>query len=139
MSGPRFAPMTSALLARKGDAAPSIIERSKPAPRWNDLAPSLAPAPRPVAFPRAAASHASPASRETHEAEHAGDHSRRIVLTLSPAEHEKLGIAAVKKGVTRNQLVRTALESFLDSLLQEYRGSCACLGADPDGTTCCSR
>ena len=63
---------------------------------------------------------------------------RRIVLSLSPREHEKLGIAAVKEGVPRNQLVRAALDSYLDRLLQTYGASCSCLGARPDQNSCCT-
>ena len=139
MSAGRFAPITSALLARKGDAAPSLAECSKLAPRWNDVMPAASAAPqslpRPVLTTRAPVSAAS--AREKLEADSA-DHPRRIVLSLSPAEHEKLGIAAVKKGLNRNQLVRAALESYLDALIKEYRASCACLGSEGGRASCCS-
>ena len=95
----------------------------------------------PQALPRPVVTSRTPVSavsmREKLEVD-SGDHPRRIVLSLSPTEHEKLGIAAVKKGLSRNQLVRAALESYLDALMQEYRASCACLGSEGGRASCCS-
>ncbi|MEI9886185.1 MAG: hypothetical protein WDN08_06715 [Rhizomicrobium sp.] len=48
------------------------------------------------------------------------------MVTLSPVEFEKLGIAAVKKGLTRHQIVRAALDAHLDRLKREY-GGCGCM------------
>ena len=110
MSQPRFMPVTSNLLARKGDAVPSAIA-PKPSHYWsaekalpplvsND-ASTDAPAPKP----------------------------HRMVVTLSASEFEKLGIAAVKKNVTRHQIVRTALELHLERLKSEFC-ACGCLAVD---------
>jgi hypothetical protein len=49
-----------------------------------------------------------------------------MVLTLSALEFEKLGIVAVKKGVTRNQVLKCALDSHLERLKREY-GGCGCM------------
>jgi hypothetical protein len=94
-----FAPMTAALLARKGDAGPSAPQ--KPVFVWRQVKP----APTPTAPPRA----------------------HRITVTLCEAEYQVLGIAAVKKGVTRHRIVRDALDRHLAQLAREY-GACACIG-----------
>jgi hypothetical protein len=49
-----------------------------------------------------------------------------MTVLLTAAEYEKLGIAAVKKGLTRHQIVRTALDLHLERLQHEYAG-CACM------------
>jgi hypothetical protein len=103
-------PVTSSLLARKGDAVPSAIA-SKPSLYWSDerelppLASPEAPAPSNAAKPR------------------------RMMVTLSASEFEKLGIASVKKGVTRHQIVRTALELHLERLKREFC-ECGCMAVD---------
>jgi hypothetical protein len=50
----------------------------------------------------------------------------KMMITLTPAEFERLGIAAVKKGVTRHQIIRHALDLHMAELTQEY-GSCGCM------------
>jgi hypothetical protein len=100
MSG--FAPITAALLARKGDAEPSAPQ--KPAFVWQS---------KPAAVP---VLPTDPPPR-----------AHRIVVTLCDAEHQALGIAAVKKGVTRHQIVRDALNRHLTQLARDY-GACACIG-----------
>ena len=114
MSQPRFTPITASLLARKGDAVPSAIA-PKPTLYWtqNDVRvpPTAEPAqtngdqPAVVAKPR------------------------RLMVTLSAAEFEKLGIAAVKKGVTRHQLMRGALNLYLERLKCEF-SACGCMTGD---------
>ena len=105
MSTPRFAPLTSNLFARKGDATPSAPKpplywmREPAAPK-----PDLPPPPPP------------PAAERPH----------RMMIALSPSDYEKLGIAAVKKGVTRHQVLRSALDAHLERLKREY-GGCGCM------------
>ena len=105
MSTQRFAPLTSNLFARKGDAAPSAPKpslywtRQPPAPPKSDAAP---PPPPPA------------------------DRPHRMMIALSPSDYERLGIAAVKKGVTRHQVLRTALDAHLVRLKREY-GGCGCM------------
>ena len=115
MSQTKFTPITSRLLARKGDAVPSMVaaktsiisrlaeRKAQSASAANGL-DSAQPGPPGIAKPH------------------------RMTVVLSAAEYEKLGIAAVKKGVTRHQLVRTALDLHLERLRQEYAG-CACMAA----------
>jgi hypothetical protein len=106
-------PVKASLLARKGDAVPSAIA-SKPAHYWSekDALPPLA-APEPV----------------TGEVPPVVAKPRRMMVTLSAAEFEKLGIAAVKKGVTRHQIVRSALELHLERLKREFC-ECGCMAID---------
>lgn len=96
-----FAPITAALLARKGDAAPSAPQ--KPIFVWRQAEP----VPASTAPPR------------TH----------RITVTLGDGEYQALGIAAVKKGVSRHRIVREALDRHLAQLARDY-GACACMGLD---------
>lgn len=103
-------PVTSSLLARKGDALPSGVA-SQPSFHWSEeksLPPLVsndasgeAPAPKP----------------------------HRMVVTLSASDFEKLGIAAVKKNVTRHQIVRTALELHLERLKREFC-DCGCMAVN---------
>ena len=48
------------------------------------------------------------------------DKPRRLMVSLSSNEHETLGLIAVKKGVTRHQLLRNALDEYLALLVEEY-------------------
>ena len=50
----------------------------------------------------------------------------RMMIALSSVEFEKLGIAAVKKGMTRHQVLRAALDIHLERLKREY-GGCGCM------------
>ena len=106
MSTPRFAPITSSLFARKGDAVPSGMS-AKPSLLWTREPPPLAVSEAPPPLPP-------------------GERAHRMMLTLTPAEFEKLGIAAVKKGVTRHNILRTALDLHLERLKREY-GGCGCM------------
>ena len=103
MSTQRFAPLTSNLFARKGDAAPSAPKppsfwTREPVPPKPDLPPPPPPADRP----------------------------HRMMIALSSSDYERLGIAAVKKGVTRHQVLRSALDAHLERLKREY-GGCGCM------------
>jgi hypothetical protein len=183
MSDARFATITSALLTRKGLAAPSFIGTApRPAPsfgtkptppseaHWdaalpaNDAkpvarppearrpVPPLAyqprPAPRP-AEPRIATSIASapipvpriaearidtprtsprsaPARRETARPT---DRKRRVVLTMSVEEYQRLGIVAAKMDSTRQELVRAAVFARLDAFARDQAPDCRCIGS----------
>jgi hypothetical protein len=117
MSNSPFAPITSTLLARKGDAMPS---GAKPSLFWTrDVPPPPAVHETPC---RAPAPPLPPDGAKPH----------RMMVTLSAGEFEKLGIAAVKKGLTRHQIVRAALDAHLERLKREY-GGCGCMAM---GTGC---
>jgi hypothetical protein len=116
-----FTPLTADLFARKGEALPSA---AKPALHWTrSTLPLEVPPPPFVTEP------VLPAT--TVEKPH------RFFILLSAHDHQTLGIAAVKKGVTRHQIVRAALDTHLDRLKREF-GGCACIamgGSCQDG--CC--
>ena len=130
MSASRFAPITAALFVRKGEAVPSVPKPSLFWTREPPLAPpepELEPEPEPVF--RQAAFAAPPPPPPSDGKPH------RVMLTLSATEFEKLGIAAVKKGLTRHQILRTALDTHLERLKREY-GGCGCMamrGSCQDG------
>ncbi len=137
MSYAKFAPITAGLLARKGEAAPSFGTK-RPVAWASDL-----PAPRepardvPVSF--ATGSEFAPVEKTSSEspahvskAVPVGEKPRRVVVSLSPCEFERLGIAAVKKGLSRHDLVRDTVNAYLARLAIEMN-CCACLD---DGSQC---
>ena len=127
MSNPRFAPLTSDLFARKGDATPSAVAAAaKPSLFWQrepaPLPPPVVAAPRPAVPEKSEAPPPLPPGEKPH----------RMMVTLSNAEFERIGIAAVKKGLTRQQILRAALDAHLDRLKREYGGcGCMAMGAAP--------
>lgn len=128
----RFAPITSSLLARKGDALPSAVA-GKPSLFWTrDVAPA-APPPSVTVEPRLEAPRLAPAPPGPPDM----SKPHKMMVTLSAAEFEKLGIAAVKKGVTRQQILRAAVETHLDRLKREY-GGCGCMAMGGGCTQGCS-
>lgn len=118
----RFAPITSSLLARKGDAVPSA---AKPSLFWAREAPP------PETHHHAVPAREMPPPREVPPPREPpqGDKLHRMMITLSGAEFERLGIAAVKKGLTRHQIVRAALDVHLDRIKREY-GACGCMAGE---------
>lgn len=71
---------------------------------------------------------------ETKAAEPAQiDKPRRLFINLTPQEYERLGIVAVKHDSTRHQLLRDAMEAFLEKASKDIGKDCACLGG---GETC---
>lgn len=170
MSGRRFAAITASLLARKGEAMPSVVRETPKAPiLWSSdpRHPATEPLPEGFAKPEEFAtelsilrnghgqdpnavrdpndggdqehditgdhdhgdlSHFSDAGHERRAAvyEH-GERRHRISLALSQQEHERLGIVAVKKGLTRHQLMRDALDFYFEKLASEYKSDCACI------------
>jgi hypothetical protein len=112
----KFAPITASLLARKGDAMPSGLVQTKPPMPWT------APPP-PLTHERFAWSDNHP-----HELPHEHhDMPRRLFVALSHAEHERLAIAAVKKGITQHQIVHNALDAYFEKLSAEFDEQCACI------------
>ena len=130
----KFAPITSDLLARKGDAKPwqppshglrelvlvpthesdsglpaDVRAESSPQPRNQ---PDSAAASR----IKTAGSPGAPSER-----------TKRFSLALSPAEFERLGVAAVKKGVSRQQILRESMDFYLTDIAQTLMVPCECL------------
>jgi hypothetical protein len=113
-----FAPLTANLFARKGEALPSATP-TKPALFWTRATSEALP---PIAEP---APPATPTEKP-----------HRFTIVISQQDFERLGIAAVKKGVTRHQIVRTALDTHMDRLKREY-GGCGCMATGgPCGAGC---
>jgi hypothetical protein len=105
----KFAAITASLLARKGDAAPSVI------------APVAAP-PRPTLVAR----DDQPLSSEPRQPDKA-DKLRRIVVSITQEELERLCIAAIKTGANRHDIVRGALNDYFRKLSAEFPYPCACM------------
>jgi hypothetical protein len=127
-----FAPITSNLLVRKGDAKPwqspshglrelvlvpmhesdsglpadCRVESSSEPRKQRDSAA--------VSRLKAAATSAAP-----------GERTKRF--SLSPAEFERLGVAAVKRGVSRQQILRESMEFYLTDIAQTLMAPCECL------------
>ena len=108
MSSVKFAAITASLLARKGDAAPSVV------------VPVTAP-PRPALVPRDRQPF-RPEPRQPDDAEKL----RRIVISITRQELERLDIAAIKKGANRHEIVRSALNDYFRRLSAEFP-HCACI------------
>ena len=105
MSSGKFASITSGLLARKGEARPwAGVTEEEPAP-------PLAWRPAPAAPP--------PPPTEAKD--------KSCALRMTAHDYERLGILAIKEGVTRQQLLKQALADFLAARAAQY--GCACLGA----------
>jgi len=127
VSQAKFSAITSSLLARKGDAVPSAVA-PKPSLFWwraNGHPPDTEP--KNARTKKAAKPPRPPEPGRPH----------KMVVVLSAAEYEKLGIAAVKKGVTRHQVVRSALDLHLERLKCEYAG-CSCMATGGPCTQACA-
>ena len=107
-----FASITADLLARKGDAAPSL--ETLP-PRPSRLTPAALGS---VVPPQPAPLKATPRPRLDKS-------GRRVSLELCEDAYERLGIAAAKHHQTRPQILRAALMEYLDRLA--CRQDCSCL------------
>ena len=124
MSQPRFAPITATLLARKGNAAPSSMTGFTPATgaAIAIAADAVAPAP----------SFVEPAAHHDHDAHH----HKKLFVSLSHPEHERLAIAAVKTGLSRHQLIRDALDLYFEQLSRDMGHDCRCVSGTVCGNTC---
>jgi hypothetical protein len=157
MSAQKFASITADLLARKGDASPSGIARpSKATLAWDTqrivpemvrfspmhatLAQSVARPPAEVKVPTHEDERGSDDAPPAGFADHVpatADKRHRISLALTTDEHERLGIVAVKRGMTRHQLMRHALDDYFQKLASEYRTQCACVSGRAGCRTGC--
>jgi len=159
MSGGKFASLTSGLLVRKGEAAPSPIvagpiasgsarsfvhasERVEAPVSIQGHSPGWREGPK---RPPASERHSPPPRIDTPErvlarpareiALHSDhpDKPRRLMVMLTPEEYEMLGIIGVKKEVTRHQLLRIAFAEYLVQLVEEFGEGCECVA---NGGTC---
>jgi hypothetical protein len=144
--------MTSSLLARKGSAEPSFIAiEPKASFNWQDgervedHGPTEAhqdhvqsrPDPEPFSLGSFAAAHLAAHSAH-HGSLHLGEKRHRLSIALSAQEFEKLGIVAVKKSVSRQLLLRLAIDLYLEKLRSEYRADCACVATGEGCSGSCS-
>jgi hypothetical protein len=142
MDESKFGRLTPDMLVRKGDAEPSGIRR--PRRRKTD----------PPTFSIVASNPPPPAEESTYQtadqttvpgedqdlllpygvfehtlAQAAPKKQHRIMIVLTEEEHETLGILAVKKGFTRHQVLRKALDGYLEWLVDEYGTKCRCISS----------
>jgi hypothetical protein len=133
----KFGRVTPDLLVRKGDAEPSGIRR----PRRRSSGSPDADASNAQPAEHSDEQTADPASDDDTEllppfgvfeqtiSQTAPKKQHRIVIVLTEEEHETLGILAVKKGFTRHQVLRKALDAYLEWLVDEYGPSCRCVAS----------
>jgi hypothetical protein len=113
VSSAKFPAITANLLARKGDAAPSLVT-------------PLPPPPRPALVLHGDQSVFSEPRQPDNP-----DKPRRIMVFMTPGELERLDIAAIKKGTNRHDIVRGALNDYFRKLSAELPHPCACMEGDP--------
>lgn len=121
MQSAKFASITSELVVRKGEARPwpqrDCPTRSLQVTAASDTEDPLE-ADEFVPHPQAAAVQ---------------DGTKRCTLRLTPCEYERLGIIAVKRDVTRQQILREAVETYLAAAEHEYGRGCMCLSGQSGG------
>jgi hypothetical protein len=133
MDDSKYAPVTANLLVRKGDAAPSTVNtnnsngasrrRSKPKQDALTLTHSNVVAMNGFRVPEGIFDKT--ATQQAPKKPH------KIMVALSDEQHETLGLIAAKKGFTRHQIVRNALEGYFEWLADEFGSTCRCIS-----TTC---
>jgi hypothetical protein len=105
MSGGKYAHITADILARKGEARPWPALTADEPPELRPWRPAVAAPPPPP-----------PEIKD-----------RSCSIRMSAHDYERLGILAVKADVTRQHLLKQALDEFLAARALQY--GCACLGA----------
>ncbi len=113
MSRNKFAAITSSLLARKGEAAP-----------WQNSAPM---AWMPTIMPAITKGDPPFVTHETKPPAPTSDALKKCTVRLTQHEYERLGILAVKKNLTRQQLLQAALVEVLGKMAQTCAPHCECL------------
>jgi hypothetical protein len=109
----KFASITAGLLARKGEARPWSYESENPP--MPEKAPPLVWRPEPV--PQLSSIPPPPPGKD-----------RSCSVRMSAQDFERLGILAVKRGVTRQRLMKDALAQLLASQAKIF--ACACMGQE---------
>jgi hypothetical protein len=129
----KFARLSPDMLVRKGEAEPSAIRRARR--RKSEPTP-----PSTIASSEAEQSAEPSLEHDTELLPPFGvfDHTvsqtapqkqHRVVVVLTEEEHETLGIVAIKHGVTRHQVLRKALDGYLEWLVDEYGPRCRCIAS----------
>lgn len=140
----KFGRLTADLLVRKGDAEPSDIRRARkrknePASLETVIAPAAQQAAaQPPAYQTADVTSVPGENNDLLLPYGVFEHTitqgspkkqHRIMIVLTEEEHETLGILAVKKGFTRHQVLRKALDGYLEWLVDEYGTRCRCISS----------
>src|SRR5690348_12636142 len=111
MSQGKFAPVTAALLARKGEARP-----------WNRDGTEITPQASGGFFTSPVASRTPVQEEHANDAmphpialtfPQTGDGTRRLTLKVSQSDYERLALIAAKRDVTRQRLLQQMLHDFL--------------------------
>ena len=122
----KFAPVTAALLARKGEARPWGYDGAETGPQPNAGFYSLhAAAPHPLHEEHANDVSPSPVAVALPQT---GDGMRRLTLRVSQADYERLGLIAAKRDLPRQRLLHRMLDDFLAGAANEYGAHCGCIG-----------
>jgi hypothetical protein len=154
MNRPRYAPITSGLLVRKGEAKPwkmpgheefahvpdnmvpvkaehefteEELQSATDYQNWKrgrDAEVAASPSPERRSAPVRREHQPLPLHND------GDDHSKRLTLRLTPSEYERLGIIGVKRDMTRQQLLRHAIDCYLAQAKAEYQASCGCLSGE---------
>jgi len=132
----KFASLTAGLLVRKGEARPSVISGGPvvnfPSPERRQEGQSshgqVSHGRKPASTRKTASANPSPPQPREPTVK-----PRRLMVTLTPLEFETLGHMSVKRGTSRHQLVRNALDEYMSLLGEEYAEDCHCIYT---GCTC---
>jgi hypothetical protein len=131
----KFGQLSADMLVRKGDAEPSEIRRARrkkgEPPALNVVASNGESAEPQDEPPEDDDSELLPPFGvfEHTVSQTAPKKRHRVVIALSEEEHETLGILAVKKGFTRHQVLRKALDAYFEWLTDEYGPHCRCVAS----------
>ena len=159
MNRPRYAPITSSLLVRKGEAKPWQVPGTE---EYAHVPDNIVPVKSEHHFtdeelqsaadyqnwkrlregdiPSASIERRSAPMRREHQPlplhNDGDDHSKRLTLRLTPSEYERLGIIGVKRDMTRQQLLRHAIDYYLAQAKREFQSACGCLAGEGCGGDC---
>jgi hypothetical protein len=140
MAERKFGRLTADMLVRKGDAAPSDIRRPRRR-KYEQPALSIVSASRPrVEEPPLETADQTIVPGEDSDlllpygvfepiAPAVPKEQHRLVIVLSEEEYQTLGILAVKTGFSRHQVLRKALDGYLEWLVDEYGADCRCISS----------
>jgi hypothetical protein len=132
----KFAPITAALLVRKGEAAPSLAP--KRVLDWTRGLRAVVSQRNQVAWPSVSEPQTLREHAWSEEDVSPADNrkSRRVVLSFSAGEYVRLGIVAAKKDMTRHELVQAAIRNYFNQMSREFGGACSCLSGEKNADSC---
>ena len=128
-SSGKFASVTASLLARKGEGQPWMQGGMQGG--MQGAAPAAEPARMPLAWRNEGRS--VPAAPPPSSPEKGAAKDKSCSVRMSQHDFERLGILAVKTGVTRQALLKDALARFLAAKADDF--GCACLNGSVGACT----